>query len=176
MGSNPAPVTLDHSTLHSFKLTFVLHLQNLKSLQGYYCKLHSHDLAFTTLVQLDFTFLQQHNLKSLSTVSIYINVHHARTTWILLHSYNLISGFYTCAASHLYLLDQMMCFTLHSHTLIFITTPRFPCFFILVICACFLTSPYFLLTFMSKLSRDPEWSTLEQLFFLRSCEWLLPIN
>ena len=92
MGSNPAPVTLDHSTLHSFKLTFVLHLQNLKSLQGYYCKLHSHDLAFTTLVQLDFTFLQQHNLKSLSTVSMYINVHHSRTTWILLHSYNLISG------------------------------------------------------------------------------------
>ena len=95
-----------HSTLHSHNLILatlvqldfkVLHMHNLKSLQGYRCTLHSstwlllhscdfrfytcktwspcrrynctlysHNLTFTTFVQLDFRVLQLHNLKSLS--------------------------------------------------------------------------------------------------------------
>ena len=142
----------------------VLHLHILKSMEGYFCKLHSHVLTFTTFVQLDFTFPHQHNRKSLSTISMYTTLaqpefYCIRTTWF--------------QGSTLAQPDQMMYFTLHSHTLIFIITPSFPCFFILVICVCFLTSPYFVL--LSKLSRDPKRSTLEQLFFLRSCQWLLPI-
>ena len=49
----------------------------------------------------------------------------------------------------------MIYFTLHSHTLVFITFAKhdFCGFFILVVCACFLIYTYFVLIFMSKLSR-----------------------
>ena len=49
----------------------------------------------------------------------------------------------------------MIYFTLHSHALIFITFAKydFPGFFILVVCLCFLLYTYFVLIFMSKLSR-----------------------
>ena len=84
-------------------------------------------------------------------------VHYTRTTWLSLHLYKLISGFYTCTTWNLYLYDKMTHFTLHSHTLIFITFAKynFRGFFILVLCVCFLTNNtniLYVLIFMSKLS------------------------
>ena len=63
-------------------------------------------------------------------------VHYTRTTWLSLHLYNLISGFYTCTTWNLYLYCKVTYFTLHSHTLIFITLAKhdFRDFFILVVC------------------------------------------
>ena len=43
-----------------------LHLHNLESLRRYHFTLHSHNLTFTTFVQLHFRVLHLHNLKSLS--------------------------------------------------------------------------------------------------------------
>ena len=84
-----------------------------------------------------------------------IIVHYTRTTWLSLHLYNLISGFYTCTTWNFYLYGKVTYFTLHSHTLILFTVAKndFWGFFILV-CVCFLTYTYFVLIFMSKLSRS----------------------
>ena len=134
----------------------------------YHFTLHLNNLILTRFVQLDFKVLYLHKLKSFSTISLY-------TIHALLHSYILISGFYTCTTWNLHLFGKMTYFTLHLHTRIFLTSPNFPGFFILGMCVCFLASPYFVLIFMFKLSRGPKRSTLEQLFFLRSWEWLLQI-
>ena len=63
-------------------------------------------------------------------------VHYTRTTWLSWHLYNFISGFYTCTTGNLYLYGKVTYFTLHSHTLIFITFAKhdFRGFFILVMC------------------------------------------
>ena len=67
--------------------------------------------------------------------------------------YNLISVSYTCTTWNLYLYGKITYFMLHSLTLIFITFAKhdFRGFFILAVC--FLTYTYFVLTFISKLSR-----------------------
>ena len=135
----------------------------------YHFTLHLNNLILTRFVQLDFKVLYLQKLKSFSTISLY-------TTHALLHSYNVISGFYTFTTWNLHLFVKMTYFTLHLHTLIFLTLPNFPGFFILGMCVCFLASPYFLLIFMFKLSWGPKRSTLEQLFLLHSCEWLLSIT
>ena len=81
--------------------------------------------------------------------------HYTRTTWPSRHLYNLISGFYTCTTWNLYLYDKMIYFTPHSHTLIFITFAKhdFRGFFILAACM-FSACTYFVLKFMSRLSRS----------------------
>ena len=63
-------------------------------------------------------------------------VHYARTTRLSRHLYNLISGFYTCTTWNLYLYGKVTYFTLHSHTLIFITFAKHDLrgSFILVVC------------------------------------------
>ena len=115
--------TLNNLILTTFvQLDFkILHLHNLKSLQGYYCTLYLHNLTFTTFVQLDFSSTPvQHEIFVDDVI-----VHHTRTTWIWLHSYNLISRFYTSTTWNLFLFGKMTYFTLHSHTLIFITPQTF---------------------------------------------------
>ena len=109
-----------------------LYRHNLKSLQRYYCTLHSRNLTFTTLVKFDFRILHLHNLKSLSTIWLYTTL--AQPGFHVLH--NLISGFYSYTTWNLYLYGKVTYFTLHSHTLIFITFAKndFCSFFILVVC------------------------------------------
>ena len=117
----------NHSTLHSFNLIFFklaendfrgLHLHSLKSLRRYHRTLHSHKLTFTTLVKIWF----QGSTPAQPEIFVDdIIVHYTRTSWLLLHSYNLISGFYACTTWNLYLYGKVTYFTLHSHTLIFIT-------------------------------------------------------
>ena len=82
-------------------------------------------------------------------------LHYTRTTWLSLYSYNLVTGFYTCTTWNLYLYCKMIYFTLHSHTLIFITFAKydFPGFFILIVCLCFLIYTYFVIIFMSTRCR-----------------------
>ena len=69
-----------------------------------------------------------------------IIVHYTRKTWLSRHLYNLISGFYTCTTWNLYLYGKVTYFTLHSHTLIFITFAKhdFRGFVILVVCYVYL--------------------------------------
>ena len=124
-----------------------LHLHNLKSLLiiSFYTTLaqpESHYICTTWFQRLNL-----HNLKSFLIISFYTTFaqpesHYISTTqfqrftsvkpeifaddiivhWFLLHSYNLISGFYTCTTWNLYLYGKVTYFTLHSlHTLIFIT-------------------------------------------------------
>ena len=83
------------------------------------------------LSEHDFRGLHLHNLKFLSTIWLY-----NRRTWLSLHLYNLILGFYTCTAWNFYLFGKVTYFTLHSHTLIFITFAKYDScgFFILVVC------------------------------------------
>ena len=117
----------------------------------YYSVLQLHNLNRTTFIQLDHRGLHLHNLKSLLTVSFYtiisqteshyirttwfqrftpaqpeifadnITVHYICTNWFSLYLYNLISRFYTCTIWNLYLYGKVTYFTLHLHTLIFIT-------------------------------------------------------
>ena len=77
--------TLNNLILNTFvQLDFkILHLHNLKSLQGYYCTLYSHNLTFTTFVQLDFTVLHLYNIKSLSTISSYTTLAQPEFDYIL---------------------------------------------------------------------------------------------
>ena len=87
-------------------------------LRRYHFALHSDNLTFTTSVQFDFRVLHPYNL---NLCQRYNFVHYSCTTWLLLYSYNLISGFYTCTTWNLYLYGKMTYLTLHLHTLIFIT-------------------------------------------------------
>ena len=86
---------------------------------------------------------------------VYVLLHiHISYLYLCLHSYNLISGFYTCTTWNLYLYGKMIYFTLHLHSLIFITFAKhdFWDFFILAVCVlCYI---YIFHTYMSKLSRD----------------------
>ena len=94
-----------------------LHLHNLESLR-YHFTLHSHDLTFTTSAQFTFRVLHLHNLKSLSKIR-FCTLH--SPTWLSLHLFNLITGLYTCTTWNLFLYGKMTYFTLHWHTLIFVT-------------------------------------------------------
>ena len=93
----------------------------------YHFTLHLNKLILTRFVQHDFKVQYLHKLKSFSTISLH-------TTHALLHSFNLISGFYTCTTWNLHLFGKMTYFTLHLHTQIFLRSPNFPGFFILGMC------------------------------------------
>ena len=81
-------------------------------------------------------------------------VRYTRTTWLPRHLYNLISCFFTCTTGNLYLYGKVTYFTLHSHTLIFITFAKhISVAFSFLLCACSLRYTYFLLIFLFKLSR-----------------------
>ena len=115
---------------------------------------------YTTLAQPDFYYISKIWFQDSTPAQpeIFVDdmvVHYTRTTWLSRHLYNLISGFYTCTTWNLYLYGKVTYFTLHSHTLIFITFAKhdFRGFFILVVCVFWHT--YFVLIFMSKLSRSP---------------------
>ena len=94
-----------------------LHLHNLESLR-YHITLHSHNLTFTTSAQFTSRVLHLYNLKSLSKIR-FCTLH--SPTWLSLHLLNLITGFYTCTTWNLFLYGKMTYFTLHWHTLIFVT-------------------------------------------------------
>ena len=81
-------------------------------------------------------------------------VHYTRKTWLSLHLYNLISGFYTCTTWNLFPYGKVTYFTLHSHILIFIAFAKhvFRGFFIPVVCM-FSYIHMFRIYIMSKLSR-----------------------
>ena len=96
---------------------------------------------YTKLVQPDFSYISKIWFQDSTPAQPEIFgddmvVHYTRTTWLSRHLYNLISGFYTCATWNLYLYGKVTYFTLHSHTLIFITLAKhdFRGFFILVVC------------------------------------------
>ena len=114
---------------------------------------------YTTLAQPDFYYISkiwfQDSLPA--QPEIFVNdmvVHYTRTTWLSQHLYNLISGFYTCTTWNLYLYGKVTYFTLHSHTLIFITFAKhgFRGLFILIVCIFSYIYTCFVLIFMSKLS------------------------
>ena len=115
---------------------------------------------YTKLVQPDFSYISKIWFQDSTPAQPEIFgddmvVHYTRTTWLSRHLYNLISGFYTCATWNLYLYGKVTYFTLHSHTLIFITFAKhdFRGFFILVMCF-FSYVNIFRIYIVSKLSRS----------------------
>ena len=121
---------------------------------------------YTTLAQPDFYYISKIWFQDSTPAQpeIFVDdmiVHYTRTTWLSLHLYNLISGFYTCTTWNFYLDGKVTYFTLHSHTLIlFKFAKNDSCGFFILVCVCFLTYIYFVLIFMSKLShcRKLAWS------------------
>ena len=112
-----------------------LHLHNLKSLRRY----HVHYTRTTWSYDISTIWFQD---STPAQPEIFVDdmiLHYTRTTWLSLHSYNLITGFYTCTTWNLYPYCKIIYFTLHSHTLIFITFAKYDFlgFFILVVCLCF---------------------------------------
>ena len=109
-----------------------------------------------------------------------IILHYTRTTWFLLHSYNLISGlynlisgFYTCTTWNLYLYGKITYFTLDSHTLIFITFAKtwFPWLFhSCCVCIFCYIHTYFVLIFMSTPSHCLL--TCESYSFVIDLKWV----
>ena len=121
---------------------------------------------YTTLAQPYFYYIRKIGFQNSTTAQpeIFVDnmlVQCTRTTWLLLHLYNVSSRFYTCVTWNLYLYGKVTYFTLHSHTLVFITFAKhyFRGFVIL-----FLTYTYSVLIFMSKLSRCH--STLLEYFII----------
>ena len=95
---------------------------------------------YTTLAQPDFYYIRKIWFQDSTPgqLKIFVDdmvVHYTHTTWLSRHLYNFISGFYTCATWNLNLYGKVSYFTLHSHTLIFITSAKhdFCGFFILVV-------------------------------------------
>ena len=122
---------------------------------------------YTTLAQPDFYYISKIWFQDSTPAQpeIFVDdmiVHYTRTTWLSLHLYNLISGFYTCTSWNLCLYGKVAYFALHLHTLIFITFAKhdFRGFFILVVCM--FTYTYFVLIFKSTLSvcQDSSWNRL----------------
>ena len=114
---------------------------------------------YTTLAQPDFYYISKIWFQDSTPAQpeIFVDdmvVHYTRTTWLSRHLYNLISGFYTCTTWNLYLYGKVTYFTLHSHTLIFITFAKhgFRGLFILIVCIFSYIYTCFVLIFMSKLS------------------------
>ena len=96
---------------------------------------------YTTLGQADFYYISKIWFQDSTPAQpeIFVDdmvVHYTHTTWLSLHLYNLISGFYTCTTWNLYLYRKLAHFTLHLHTLIFITFAEHDLrhFFILAVC------------------------------------------
>ena len=87
------------------------HLHNLTSLQRYHCTLHSHNLAFTTFVQLEIS-----GLYTCTTWNLYL---YGKVTYFTLHSHTLIfitfakhdfCGFFilvVCMFSYIYIISYL---------------------------------------------------------------------
>ena len=113
---------------------------------------------YTTLSQPDFYYISKIWFQDSTAAQpeIFVDdivVHYTRTTWLSWHLYNLISGFYTCTTWNIHLYGKVTYFTLHSHTLVFITFAKHDGFFLFLLYVCFIPYTYFGLIFMSKLSR-----------------------
>ena len=114
---------------------------------------------YTTLAQPDFYYIskiwfQDSTPAQPENFVDHMVVHYTRKTWLSLHLYNLISGFYTCTTWNLFPYGKVTYFTLHSHILIFIAFAKhvFRGFFIPVVCM-FSYIHMFRIYIMSKLSR-----------------------
>ena len=130
-----------------------LHLHNLKSLRRYHCTLSSHNLTFLTSVKFDFRILHLHNLKSLSTIWLYTTLaqsgfHDICTTWFQGSTLAQPEIFISMVKWHIYA-------TLAHPNFHYIRKNMISVAFSFLLCVGFLTYTYFVLIFMSKLSRCP---------------------
>ena len=117
---------------------------------------------YTTLAQPDFYYISKIWFQDSITAQpeIFVDdmvVQYSRTTWLSVHLYNLISGFYTCTTWNFYLYGKVTYFTLHSQPQVSLNSQKMIFLaFSFLLCVSFLTYKYFVLLFMSKLSRCPN--------------------
>ena len=126
--------------LHSFNLIFLSSQKRFQRFTPAQPEIFAKILLYTTtLAQPDFYYISWFQDFTPAQPEIFVNdvvVPYTRTNWLSLYSYNLVAGFYACTTWNLYLYGKVIYFTLHSHTLIFITFAKhdFRLCFILVVC------------------------------------------